>query len=148
MAVSRPVRCSTQSMILRMCLRGADLELAGFYLDHVSIERTGRGASQHFAVDGKRGGMAGANESMRGVVPMICTAKVCAIRRKGGYLAVGLLHHPGRRFLAYYFPAIHAVALERDFGRCADGQRCNIGSRDPLFFLASLGREEQVDRSR
>src|ERR1700676_5575686 len=105
MAVSRPVRCSTQSMILRMGLRRSDLEFACLYLDHVAIERPGRGTGEHLAINRERGGVAGADERMGGVVPMAGTTQKRAIGRERGYLAVGLFHDPGGRFLANHFPA-------------------------------------------
>src|ERR1700692_2197758 len=112
MAVSSPLRCSTQSMTLRMGLRGADLQLACLDLDHVAVERARRWTGQNFAVDRERGGMTGAQEGVGRGVAMISTSQVGAVGGESDHLAVGLLDHPGRRLLANHFPAIHAVALE------------------------------------
>src|SRR5579871_5231723 len=136
MAVSSPVRCSTHSMTLRMGLRRSDFELASVDFHHIAIERAGRWAGQHFAVDRKRGGMAGANESVRWVVPVIGTTQVCTVGGKGSDLTVRLFYHPSRRFFADHFPAIHAIALKGDFGWRADGQGSQVGGLNPLFFLA------------
>src|ERR1700722_5558752 len=123
-------------MILRMGLRGSDLQLTGVYLDHVAVERARRWTGEHFTVDRERGGMAGAHEGMGRVVPMIRASQVGAIGRESDHLAVGLLHHPGCGFLAEHLPAIYAVTLKSDFGGRARRQRGKVGSLNPLRFLA------------
>src|SRR5579871_2598549 len=112
MAVSRPVRCSIQSMTLRMGLRRSDLELASVDLHHVAVERSRCWTRQNFPIDRKRGSMAGTDKRVGCVVPMISAAQMRAVGGKGSHLPVGLFHDPGRRLLAGHFPAIHAVALE------------------------------------
>src|ERR1700733_2193248 len=125
-ALSRPVRCSSQSITVRIGvlsarLHGPDLQLAALDPGHEAIQRARRGAAQDLSVHGKDGAMAGANEGMARVVPMIRASQMRTLRSEGNHFVVGLLHHPGGGFLGSNLPTIHARALEGDLGGSAAG---------------------------
>src|SRR5712692_4330008 len=113
-ADSRPVRCSIQSMILRMVLERPNLQFVAIDLDHVAIQRARRGAAQHLAIHGESRGMARADKIAGELVPVIRASQVCALRSEDNHLVLRRFHHPGGGFLATYLPAVHAGALESD----------------------------------
>src|SRR5579872_1866732 len=75
-AVSIPVRCSSQSIILRIALDWSDLEFVALDLYSKTVERTRRRPAQDGSVHAEYRIVTGTHEFLRRVVPMDRTAQV------------------------------------------------------------------------
>src|SRR5579862_5239503 len=88
--------------------------------------------------------MAGAKEFAAAVVPVVGAAEVGALRPEGSHGIIGVLHHPGGRFLAGDFPAVDAVAAESEFGGRIDGKLGEVAGVDPFVSLSELRGQEEI----
>src|SRR5579871_3891010 len=141
-AVWMPVRCSNHSMIcLCMGLERSDLETIAFHLHFEAIQRPRRRPGQHFSVNRKRRRVARADERVAGIVPMVRTPQVRALRRKCNHLVIRFLHHPRGGFFCGYLPTVYASPLKRNFLRRARRQTAEIARIHPLILFVGFGRK-------
>src|ERR1035441_7240182 len=110
----------------------------------IAIQWAGRRTVSHLAIDGEQGVVARADELGFGLVPVVRTAQVGALRAESAHAAVGCLHHPGGDFLADDLPAVDAISAERHLDRLIGREIGDIARVDPRFVLAGLRGEKEV----
>src|SRR5258708_19833450 len=96
-------------LLALLLLQRTDQEMCAVDLYGVAIERARRGPAEHLPVHGEGRRVARALEVLRGLIPVVSAAQMRTLRSKSDHLIVGLLDHPGRRFLATDLPAVHFI---------------------------------------
>jgi len=90
-------------------------ELVTFYFDLKPIEGPSSRTGQNLAINGERGGVAGAEEFAFVRYPVDRAAQVRTLRRKSDDLTFLFLNYPSCGFFARNFPAIDTILAKDKF---------------------------------
>ena len=130
----------------------ASAEVADQELVPWTLSRSGRAgaarAGDHLAIDREEGVMAGAQEFVLAVFPVVGAAEMGALGAEGDDAVVGVFDDPGRALLAEDLPAVDAIPAEHHLDRRVHGQLRDVADIGPIVGRLRLRGEKQIDQRR
>src|ERR1035437_2099640 len=124
--------------------QAAEQQFAPLDLCFVAIQPARRRSGENLAIPGEQRVVAGADEFVLALLPMVGAPPVGTLRAERGHALVGILPHPGRTLLANDLPPIDAVAAEHHLHRLIRRKTGHVAGLDPFALFPGLWRKKEV----